>query len=453
MHSVDQNRIYMQIRLNFDSFRYTYIRYLQSSKKSSIHKTWPPHDTFELFLSSVGTHSLSLKPWVDITQKIRNPTLSYIHQIKALSNDSKVNISDLEELVQLDKRHRIDAIYQNLQIYPKALDLHAVVSAIRSGKPVDQEPLNDPELLIIQTPEMSCVNLEGSFSLDHRPYKCDLIVMVKSCVSCQSARRHARLTYMRRKLWGRYRVEFVFVVGLPFISNSSSFIVDDVEVPSKQHVKTKKELEQQIRTLFEDSRLHKDILVGGFIDTYENLTMKTIFALRWASAFCKHCSPLFLFMDSDVSLIPRNFINLVKTFPDEAKTEIIGGFPYYHLGITRPTGKYKNHEHALSRKHYPWNHPPTYLFGHGYLLGSEKVRDGAIASAFVKSMKLEDVYLGIIWEKLNYKCLKLPGFLLYPSKPSDISRSVIAATEFADLHVNWETGELKPNRTRLTQSK
>ncbi|CAL8072460.1 unnamed protein product [Calicophoron daubneyi] len=434
--------IWMYTPLIFGTVLHSYIQFLNSSKGSLTHKVWPPDDNLELFYSNLGTYSLSLKPWVDTGKKIRNPELFYIHLLEALTNDSKINMSDLEQLVRLDTRYRIDGINQNLQLYPKVLDLHAVVSAIRSGKPVDQKPVSDPELLIIQAPNMSCENPQRSFFLDERSCKCDLVVMVKSCVACQSERMHARLTYMQKTLWAGFKVDFVFVVGLPFVSNSSSYKVDDVEVPSKQHVKTKTELKQQRQSLFEESRVHNDILVGGFIDSYENLTMKVIFALRWASAFCKRCSPLFMFMDSDVSLIPKNFVKLIQKFSDEAKREMIGGLPYFEPGISRPTGRLEDHRHALAHKHYPWDNPPPYLYGHGYLLGSEKVRDGAIASAYVKSIKLEDVYLGIIWEKLGYKCLKLPGFLLTPSSTPEVASSILASTTFADLHVDWKTGEL-----------
>ncbi|CAL8077233.1 unnamed protein product [Calicophoron daubneyi] len=383
--------IWMYTPLISGTVLHSYIQFLNSSKGSLTHKVWPPDDNSELFYSNLGTYSLSLKPWVDTGKKIRNPELSYIHLLKTLTNDSKINMSDLEQLVRQDKRYRIDGINQNLQLYPKVLDLHAIVSAIRSGKPVDQKPVSDPELLIIQAPNMSCENPQRSFFLDER---------------------------------------------------SCNYKVDDVEVPSKQHVKTKRELKQQRQSLFEESRVHNDILVGGFIDSYENLTMKVIFALRWASAFCKRCSPLFMFMDSDVSLVPKNFVKLVQKFPDEAKREMIGGLPYFEPGISRPTGRLEDHRYALAHKHYPWDNPPPYLYGHGYLLGSEKVCDGAIASAFVKSIKLEDVYLGIIWDKLGYKCLKLPGFLLNPSSSLEIASSILASTTFADLHVNWKTGEL-----------
>ncbi|CAL8087433.1 unnamed protein product [Calicophoron daubneyi] len=367
--------------------------------------------------------------------------MSYIRLLKTMFNDTENNRSELEKLVHLDVHHRLNGAEQDLQLYPKVLDLRATVSAIRSGKPTDQNPESDPELLVLQAPLLSCRNLEDGLFLGRRPYNCDLMVMVKSCTLCQRQRAHARSTYMQKRLWVGLRIEFVFVVGVPFFLNSSRYIVDDVELPSRQHVRTKNELRERRKALFKESQINNDMLIGGFRDSYENLTTKVIFAFRWASTFCKYCSPLFLFMDNDVSLIPKNVLRLVKNLPEEDKKEVLGGMRYPNREAVRPTGNIFANRHALTRKHYPWRYLPPFLRGGGYLVGSEKVRDAAIASAYVKRVRMEDVFTALIWEKLGYKCIILPGFLLRPSLPSDVARLSLTYTRFADLHVDWKTGE------------
>ncbi|CAL8087430.1 unnamed protein product [Calicophoron daubneyi] len=407
-----------------------------------VHKTWPPDDLTDLFRSDLGVYSLSLKPWVTDLKKTNHPRVSHIRLLKALFDSGKINGSNLEKLVWLDTHYRLDGLQPDFQLYPKIMDLRAAVRAIKSGKPTNEHPIYDPELLVIETVNMSCGDPENAAIVGQHSHDCDLVVMVKSCISCQSKRAHARSTYMQKHLWNGLKVEFLFVIGLPFIANSSRWKVEDVEVFTRGQAANETQLKQQRYALFNESNVYKDILVGGFNDNYHNLTTKLIFTFRWASAFCKYCAPIFLYMDDDISVVPEAFVKLVKKLPKDAKREIIGGLPNTWTTVDRPSVNLGLNRHAVTRKSFPWNRLPTFFYGAGYILGSERLLDAAIATAYVKFLKMDDVYLGIIWDKLDYKCIKLPGFKLRLTSALDIENIALTWSKIIDPHVNWKTGRL-----------
>jgi hypothetical protein len=73
-----------------------------------------------------------------------------------------------------------------------------------------------------------------------------------------------------RETWGRPALPgtaLVFLVG----------------IPGGEHGNTHLE---------EESTLHGDIVQGGFLDTYRNLTYKTTMGLLWATSFCQQVLPV-----------------------------------------------------------------------------------------------------------------------------------------------------------------
>ncbi|KAK7486322.1 hypothetical protein BaRGS_00022492, partial [Batillaria attramentaria] len=49
----------------------------------------------------------------------------------------------------------------------------------------------------------------------------------------------------------------------------------------------------------EESRQFRDVLVSDFLDSYDNLTLKTLMGLRWAATRCRHAR-FFMKVDDDV---------------------------------------------------------------------------------------------------------------------------------------------------------
>ena len=56
---------------------------------------------------------------------------------------------------------------------------------------------------------------------------------------------------------------------------------------------------------------HQDLVQGNFIDSYYNLTLKTMMGLKWASVICSN-SKFYFFADDDQYISTRNVIKFLS---------------------------------------------------------------------------------------------------------------------------------------------
>ena len=71
-------------------------------------------------------------------------------------------------------------------------------------------------------------------------------------------------------------------------------------------------LEQEIR---EEEAGHGDIIREDFLDTYQNLTLKTLAGIKWTGQFC-HQAEFVMKTDDDMYVNLVNLFELVKTNKD-----------------------------------------------------------------------------------------------------------------------------------------
>ena len=101
------------------------------------------------------------------------------------------------------------------------------------------------------------------------------VIVVKSAVS------HFEKRNIIRKTWGRQSD----LIGIPVV-----FILGQT-------------MDSSAKVLEDEIELYNDIIVGNFIDTYYNLTLKSFSALSWAKLFCSKVK-WFFFSDDDIILQP-----------------------------------------------------------------------------------------------------------------------------------------------------
>ncbi len=145
----------------------------------------------------------------------------------------------------------------------------------------------------------------------------------------------------------------------------------------------------------EENDQHRDICKEDFLDTYVNLTLKTLMGLRWAYAFCP-TAKFILKIDSDV--IPNLHV-LIKDLQNRTLSgNIVEGHRYLDA---EPVRKAKATDETKRRwimtsDEYPWSVYPPYVAGGSYLLSSDLLPRILMISPHVKHIKLEDVYMGMI---------------------------------------------------------
>ncbi|VDP32705.1 unnamed protein product, partial [Schistosoma margrebowiei] len=265
-------------------------------------------------------------------------------------------------------------------------------------------PCNNNDLIVIRLPKRTCDPCS-------RTKNVDLVVIVKSCVYC-------------------FEQRFVFTVGLPTPNETNTYhfdgfmttlTIDAMQLSSKYDI------------LSNESKIHNDMLIGAFHDTYFNLTSKMMLSLRWATNFCIPQSPLFLFIDDDYLLHPNNTINLIRKFNYSQMKSLAAGSVYFGK-VDRPKNGY------VSYNEYPWDYYPRYFLGIGYFLGADVVHDASIAMPFTKQFRIDDVYLGIILKRLNRTLTHLDNIHIHPGKHHLKSGAFMITRYLAENHVDWTTG-------------
>ncbi|KAK3105689.1 hypothetical protein FSP39_003445 [Pinctada imbricata] len=140
----------------------------------------------------------------------------------------------------------------------------------------------------------------------------------------------------------------------------------------------------------------KDILQSTFMDSYFNLTQKSIHGIQWIAAFCPKAE-FVVMVDDDVII---NFHRLMSFFnnlsPTEARELLTGYVVNFPSGPIRWASKW-----AISRDVYPFPCYPPYVSGPIILTSGDVVQKFDAAIPFVKHFLFEDVYLGLVSMKLG----------------------------------------------------
>ncbi|XP_063237784.1 beta-1,3-galactosyltransferase 5-like isoform X2 [Bacillus rossius redtenbacheri] len=138
--------------------------------------------------------------------------------------------------------------------------------------------------------------------------------------------------------------------------------------------------------LTREAAQHGDIVVEDFVDNYHNLTLKTLFMLKWAAS---RCAPALHIMKTGDDVLVNVQHVLEET---EARRPVEGPLLLGTVGDRRPQ------RCPCSRRHLPqWLYPgdvlPAFLSGTGYLMSRPAVMVLLRRTADVPLINLEDVYV------------------------------------------------------------
>ncbi|XP_076879571.1 beta-1,3-galactosyltransferase 1-like isoform X2 [Brachyhypopomus gauderio] len=192
-----------------------------------------------------------------------------------------------------------------------------------------------------------------------------------------------------RSTWGTEKVVMDKVVSLFFLLGEVSPEVRD----------------EQQQKLSQESEEYHDIVQSDFLDSYNNLTIKTMMILEWLASHCRNASYA-MKIDSDMFL---NVNNLVSTLLQAPRQNFI-------TGLVASGGMVLRDPHSkwyLPKDVFPEDSYPPYALGLGYVFSldmPEKLIEGA---KHVKAVYIEDVYLGLCMRHLGLSFTSLPGNLFH----------------------------------------
>ncbi|XP_051766931.1 beta-1,3-galactosyltransferase 2-like [Ctenopharyngodon idella] len=242
------------------------------------------------------------------------------------------------------------------------------------------------------------------FILDE-PDKCKqnpfLVLMVPVAPNQVAARNAIRSTWGNESTVQGKAVITLFLVGLTGGSDSE---------------KTQQQLE-------EESRQHRDLLQSNFVDSYFNLTIKTMVIMDWLATHCPQAT-FSMKVDSDMYLNLENLMTLLLA-PNTPRENYITGF----LMWDRPVIRNKKSKYYVSEELYPEPKYPTYVLGVGYVFSNDLPKKIVEASKDVKPFNIEDAYVGACLKQLGIKPSRAPDpsqfrTFMKDSKSHDLSKVI-----------------------------
>lgn len=177
-----------------------------------------------------------------------------------------------------------------------------------------------------------------------------------------------------RRTWGAPGLDTLtlFFLGLPEEGAQKPSIQDKVEA---------------------ESRKHGDIIQVNFIDTYQNLTIKTLLMMRWLDA---HCPQTHYGMKVDADIFVNTFYlkDYLKSCP--RRNFITGSV----ISDGKPR-RDNSDKWRISEQQYPEDSFPPYVSGAGYVFSWDVAGGISWASRSVRLIPLEDVYVGLCLRDLD----------------------------------------------------
>ncbi|KAL1426477.1 hypothetical protein MTO96_018282 [Rhipicephalus appendiculatus] len=172
----------------------------------------------------------------------------------------------------------------------------------------------------------------------------------------------------------------------------------------------------QDRIVREDAT-HGDIVQGDFVDTYKNLTLKSLMMLRWAKSYCPNTKYL-LKIDDDVLLNVWDFVvTLYRLLANKRRRTIWGMVCTHSRPARRRKGRYG--KWYVPKWMYPKATYPDYANGPAYLISGDSVSLLLRSVSAVPYFFIEDVYVtGLVAEKAGIRRENDSGYA--PSRKRNI---------------------------------
>ena len=162
--------------------------------------------------------------------------------------------------------------------------------------------------------------------------------------------------------------------------------------------------------IWKENKLFGDLILQDFMDSYLNLTLKTLMGFEWGRNFCPQAK-MIMKTDDDVLVNVQQILLLIHDV--KYQTDLVYGDCYKNNTPVRNEPIQKN-----LRKFYTpfWRYPhqiyPPYCRGIGYIISAQNV-DGILSiSSNIPFFEWEDVYIGLCLKALGSKVQNIKKFQL-----------------------------------------
>ncbi|XP_013410598.1 beta-1,3-galactosyltransferase 1 [Lingula anatina] len=166
------------------------------------------------------------------------------------------------------------------------------------------------------------------------------------------------------------------------------------------------------RKLQEEQAQYGDLVQIDFHDSYDNLTVKTVMGLRWASTFCRRAK-FVMKTDDDMFVNYMNLVKYLKALPLQKQKMLYVGNSERDLTPIRKGKLKKAAKWEISLEEYAGDKYPPYCSGSGFVLSMPATKTIYQTSKTTRFFRMEDVFIGICANKSGVPASHYIGFGAY----------------------------------------
>ena len=204
----------------------------------------------------------------------------------------------------------------------------------------------------------------------------------------------------------------------------------------------------------EEANLFSDIIVGNYIESYRNLSFKSVMAWEWIHNYCDNADYI-LKVDDDILIDTFSFMNFIELLFLNKKDQK-NSFYCFNEKKNYPVVRDAASKFYTTCEEYKYEFFGEYCRGWIYIITPELVSKLHQASYNIRSFFIDDVYVGFVTQYLNISIIDISekfSNLEKESKTKDIVKTeIIFAPDVettVDMNEIWNLILIKKNKNKI----
>ncbi|THD22497.1 Hexosyltransferase [Fasciola hepatica] len=260
--------------------------------------------------------------------------------------------------------------------FPRYVDMPKLLCRFKQGVSIFDDSITDRNFVLLVSPPLLC-GYGAKKTIE-------LLILIKSAHVHTNRRMAIRKLWGDDRCWGGRKVRHVFLLGL--LNNQTAPRLPQVD----------REIE-----------IFGDIIQQGFIDHYYNNTYKMLFGIQWAVAFCPEAKWL-MFVDDDFFVNPRLVLSFIDSLDPRLQTKLVVGDLAVKAAVLREKSKWSVNKTLFSHRSYP-----NFVQAGAFFMGAPMAVDLYVGSRFTEFFPFDDVFIGLVLNKLLVAPAHMRGLLMY----------------------------------------